>query len=171
MRPGNRHGCARQWGEQYGRRYAQSDLRRAYVGGGPEVIVSSVVWFASPMIERGGCRDGLYRPFLRGDAHLPARYLACRFLFRREGNRRSIRLGLALESTIAMIGGLLAPGCSCRSGPDLVFPSPRSRSAPFFVFRRFTAIAVLAARRPHHRGGLLAFAKSHWSPRHIFAGA
>ena len=103
---------------------AQSDLRRAYVGGGPGVLVSSLVWFAAAAVaEARGIGPAFAVLFFGGMLIFPLATLASRLLFRRAREARENPLGaLALESTVAMIGGLLAAWLFLPSRPDYVFP-------------------------------------------------
>ena len=117
---------------------AQRDLGRAYVGGGPGVLVSSLVWFAAALVEtRSGTGPAFAALFLGGMLIFPTSMVACRFLFRRERESRANPLGrLALESTIAMIGGLLAAWLFLPLRPDLVFPvAAIAVGTHYFVFR------------------------------------
>lgn len=103
---------------------AQADLRRAYVGGGPGVFISGLIWCATAAIERGrGTGPAFLIFFLGGMLIFPLATLTCRLLFRRTkevaGNPFG---GTALESTVAMIGGLFAAWLFLPLRPDYVFP-------------------------------------------------
>lgn len=103
---------------------AQRDLRRAYVGGGPGVFVSGLVWIAAALVEAGkGVGPAFAMLFFGGMAIFPVSAMASRLLFRREKEASVNPLGaIALESTIAMIGGLFAAWLFLRFQPDYVFP-------------------------------------------------
>lgn len=103
---------------------AQADLRRAYVGGGPGAIVSSLVWFAAAIIEaQHGIPLAFKVLFFGGFLIFPVSTLLCRFAFRRAKDSIDNPLALvALESTIAMIGCLFAAWLFVPLAPDLVFP-------------------------------------------------
>jgi hypothetical protein len=103
---------------------AQRDLRRAYVGGGPGLFVSALVWFTAAAVERGhGIREAFVVLFLGGMLIFPLATLASRLLFHRKKEASENPLGkLALESTIAMIGGLFAAWLILPHRPDFVFP-------------------------------------------------
>ena len=103
---------------------AQSDIRRAYVGGGPGVLVSSLVWFAAGIVERvQGIPTAFAALFLGGMLIFPVSAIAARLVFRREKEAPGNPLGrTALESTIAMIGGLFAAWLFLPFRPDYVFP-------------------------------------------------
>ncbi|HET9428412.1 MAG TPA: hypothetical protein VFO69_08660 [Allosphingosinicella sp.] len=117
---------------------AQKDLRRAYVGGGPGVIVSSLVWFAAALVERQeGVGPAFISLFFGGMLIFPLSLLASRLLFRRAKESGANPLGgLALESTIAMIGGLLAAWLFLPLRPELVFPiAAVAVGTHYFVFK------------------------------------
>ena len=105
-------------------RDAQRDLRRAFVGGGPGVFVSALVWFAAAAVERSeGVAPAFAGLFLGGMLIFPLSAVASRLLFRREKEASDNPLGaIALESTIAMIGGLFAAWLFIRFQPAYVFP-------------------------------------------------
>lgn len=103
---------------------AQRDLRRAYVGGGTGVFVSALVWFAAASVEPSrGVGFAFAVLFFGGMLIFPLSTLASRLAFRRERESPDNPLGgVALESTIAMIGGLFAAWLFLPHRPDLVFP-------------------------------------------------
>ncbi|MEA1014449.1 DUF7010 family protein [Sphingosinicella sp. LY1275] len=103
---------------------AQSDLRRAYVGGGPGVFVSGLVWLAAAMVERkAGIGPAFTTLFFGGMLIFPLGALACRLVFKRAKEAADNRLAaIALESTVAMIGGLLAAWLFLPLEPAHVFP-------------------------------------------------
>ena len=103
---------------------AQSDLRRAFVGGGPGVFVSALIWFAAAAVERShGTGTAFAVLFVGGMLIFPLATLASRLLFRRPKESPDNPLGLvALESTVAMIGGLFAAWLFLPYEPAYVFP-------------------------------------------------
>lgn len=103
---------------------AQSDLRRAYVGGGPGAVISSLVWACAGLARHfGGTSRAFSLLFFGGMLIFPLSVLLARTLFRREKVARDNGLGgAALESTIAMIGGLFAAWLFLPARPSLVFP-------------------------------------------------
>jgi hypothetical protein len=103
---------------------AQRDLRRAYVGGGPGVFISGSIWVAAALVEKSwGIGPAFAMLFFAGMLIFPLSVLACRLLFRRERESADNPLGIvALESTIAMIGGLFAAWLFLPYRPDYVFP-------------------------------------------------
>ena len=105
-------------------RDAQRDLRRAFVGGGPGVFVSSVVWFAAAWVEwTSGIGLAFAVLFFAGMLIYPLGTLGSRLVFRRHKQAPDNPLGaLALESTIAMLGGLFAAWLFLRFEPTYVFP-------------------------------------------------
>lgn len=103
---------------------AQRDLRRAYVGGGPGVLISGAVWLVAATVERAsGIGVGFAALFFGGMTIFAGARLTCRIVFRRQNESSANPLGMtALESTIAMIGGLFAAWLFLPSKPILVFP-------------------------------------------------
>lgn len=103
---------------------AQRDIRRAYVGGGPGVIVSSLVWLVTALTQqRSDTAHAFVVLFIGGMFIFPVSMLVCRALLRREKEAKDNPLGMtALESTIAMIGGLFGAWLFLRHDPALVFP-------------------------------------------------
>jgi hypothetical protein len=103
---------------------AQRDLRRAYAGGGPGVFVSSMAWFAAAWVEQArGVGPAFVVLFFAGMLIYPLSTLASRLLFQRKKEASGNPLaGVALESTIAMIGGLFAAWLILPFQPNFVFP-------------------------------------------------
>lgn len=103
---------------------AQRDLQRAYVGGGPGIFVSALVWLTAALVEqREGVGIAFAVLFLGGMLIFPVGTLASRFLFGRAKEAAENPLGAtALECTIAMIGGLFAAWLFLPLRPDYVFP-------------------------------------------------
>lgn len=103
---------------------AQREIRHAYVNGGPGAFVSAVVWLIAAMVEpRSGVATAFTTLFFGGFLIFPLGQLLSRLVFRRpaESAGNPLRL-IALESTIAMIGGLCAAWLFVRREPALVFP-------------------------------------------------
>jgi hypothetical protein len=102
---------------------AQRDLRRSFVGGGPGIFVSALVWLAAATVEQSrGAGPAFAILFFAGMLIFPLSTLACRLLFRRAKEAPDNPLGLlALESTIAMIGGLFAAWLFLPFEPTYVF--------------------------------------------------
>lgn len=103
---------------------AQQDLRRAFVGGGPGAIVSGVIWLiAAFVMKQRGPGPAFAFLFFGGMLIFPLAQLASRFLFRRSPISKDNPLGrVALESTLAMIGGLFAAWLFLSIRPAYVFP-------------------------------------------------
>jgi Na+-transporting methylmalonyl-CoA/oxaloacetate decarboxylase gamma subunit len=103
---------------------AQRDISRAYLGGGPGVFVSALAWFAAALVEQSrGVGTAFIVLFFAGMLIYPLSTAISRFVFRREKEAPDNPLGLlALESTIAMIGGLFAAWLFLRFEPSYVFP-------------------------------------------------
>lgn len=131
---------------------AQHDLGRAYVGGGPGAVVSSLVWIAAAIAaSRHGVATAFTVLFFGGVLIFPLSKLVCRTVFRRANEQRENPLGAtALECTIAMIGGLFAAWLYLPLKPALVFPlAAIAVGTHYLVFktvygdRTFWALAAL----------------------------
>lgn len=103
---------------------AQQDFRRAYVGGGPGVFVSGTVWIVASLVQESrGTATAFAVLFVGGMLIFPLSTLLCRLLFSRKKETADNRLGrVALESTIAMLGGLFVAWLFLRFEPDYAFP-------------------------------------------------
>ena len=116
----------------------QADLRRAYVGGGPGAFVSGVLWFVAAWVEvNHGIRTAFVALFFGGMMIYPLGLAASRLLFRRASETSGNPMGpVALESTIAMIGCLLAAWLILPFQPALVFPiAAVAVGTHYFVFK------------------------------------
>ncbi|WP_309602442.1 DUF7010 family protein [Sphingomonas sp.] len=117
---------------------AQADLRRAYVGGGPGAFVSGLLWFIAAWVEaRHGTRTAFIALFFGGMLIFPLGLAASRLLFRRARESGDNPMGMvALESTIAMIGCLLAAWLILPLKPELAFPlAAVAVGTHYFVFK------------------------------------
>ena len=105
-------------------REAQRDISRAYVGGGPGVGVSALVWLAAGIVERSeGVGTAFVVLFFGGMLIFPLATMVSRLGFGRAKEAAENPLGtIALESTIAMLGGLFAAWLFLRLEPAWVFP-------------------------------------------------
>ena len=103
---------------------AQRDIRRAYTGGGPGLIFSAVVWLAAALAQTShGTAFAFGLLFIGGMAIFPAGLALSRLVFRRAAETKGNPLGItALESTICMIGGLIAAWLMLPLKPAWVFP-------------------------------------------------
>jgi hypothetical protein len=103
---------------------AQRDISRAYVGGGPGVFVSAMVWMTAGLVERSsGIGIGFAVLFVGGMLIFPLSLFIARLVFRRAGESPDNGLArTALESTVAMIGGLFAAWLFLPLRPAYVFP-------------------------------------------------
>lgn len=103
---------------------AQADMRRAYVDGGPGVFISGAVWLiAAGVLHLHGPKAGFAALFLGGMLIFPLSKLATRFAFGRANEAKGNPLAAtALESTIAMIGGLVVAWLFLPLKPVLAFP-------------------------------------------------
>ena len=88
------------------------------------MFVSGLVWVAAAWVESSyGVARAFPIFFFAGMFIFPLGALACRFLFRRERESRENPIAqIALESTVAMIGGLFAAWLFLPFNPDYVFP-------------------------------------------------
>jgi hypothetical protein len=117
---------------------AQRDMRRAYVGGGPGAIVSAMVWLSAALAQRNAETAGAFAVlFIGGLFIFPLSLLVSRVLFLRRKEAADNPLGMtALESTIAMIGGLFAAYLFLRHEPAFVFPfAAIAVGTHYFVFK------------------------------------
>ena len=117
---------------------AQENLRRAYVGGGPGVAISGVVWLVAAWIQdTHGVGTGFAALFFGGMLIFPVTKLVCRTVFRRENESPGNPFGMTvLESTVAMIGGLFAAWLFVSLKPALVFPlAAIAVGTHYFVFK------------------------------------
>lgn len=103
---------------------AQEDNRRAFVGGGPGACISGVLWLIAAFVQRQrGVGVAFAFLFFGGMLIFPLSQLASRHLFKRAAATKGNQLGgVALESTVAMIGGLFAAWLFLPSKPASVFP-------------------------------------------------
>lgn len=130
---------------------AQQDLSRAYVGGGPGVVISGLIWLVAAWIElTKGIPTAFTVLFFGGMLIFPISALIRSAIFRRAKESADNRLGMTvLESTIAMIGGLLAAWLFISVRPDYVFPlAAIAVGTHYFAFRTAygdTIFWVLAA--------------------------
>ncbi|WP_309629076.1 DUF7010 family protein [Brevundimonas sp.] len=106
-------------------RDAQQDLRSAYVGGGPGVIVSGLVWLAAGLVEQTqGIQTAFIVLFLGGMLIFPLTTLVVKFGFKRAKATAGNPLGATvMESTVAMIGGLVVAWLFLPYQPEWVFPA------------------------------------------------
>jgi len=117
---------------------AQQDLRRAYVGGGPGVTISGLVWLvATWTLHTQGVGTGFVALFVGGMLIFPLTKLVCRFAFRRANESAANPFGMTvLECTIAMIGGLFAAWLFIGPKPEWVFPlAAIAVGTHYFVFK------------------------------------
>ena len=103
---------------------AQQDSRRAFVGGGPGAFISGAVWLISALtIKQQGVGPAFAVLFFGGMLIFPLAQLISRFLFKRSPAAPGNPLGrVAVESTMAMGGGLFAAWLFLFIRPGYVFP-------------------------------------------------
>ena len=117
---------------------AQADLRRAYVRGGPGAFISGSLWFVAAWVEaHHGIRNSFITLFFGGMLIYPLGLAASRLLFRRASESSGNPMApIALESTIAMIGCLLAAWLILPFKPEMVFPiAAIAVGTHYFVFK------------------------------------
>lgn len=117
---------------------AQSELRTAFVGGGPGMVISGLFWLAAGLVATNhGIGPAFYLLFVTGMLIFPLAALLCRFAFRRSNPDRANPIGrIALESTIAMIAGLVVAWLLLPLRPEWVFPiAAIAVGTHFFAFR------------------------------------
>lgn len=116
----------------------QSELRHAYVRGGPGAIVSGMVWLAAAITATySSVANGFYLLFFAGMFIFPASKLALKLFFQRSSESKANPGGLiVLETVFPMIGGLIAAWLLLPHRPDFVFPvSAIAVGAHYFGFR------------------------------------
>jgi hypothetical protein len=91
-------------------RQAQDAISRSFVGGGPGVVYSGLIWIVAGFVHlRSDVNTAFIVLFIGGMTIFPASILLSRILFRRPNLSSGNPLGtLGLESTIAMLAGLFA---------------------------------------------------------------
>lgn len=117
---------------------AQRDLGRAYVGGGPGVVISGIIWLAATGIQHAkGVGAGFAALFFGGMLIFPIAKLLCRTAFHRANESSSNPFGATvLEGTMAMIGGLFAAWLFLPFKPSLVFPlAAIAVGTHYFIFK------------------------------------
>ena len=117
---------------------AQGDVRRSFVGGGPGVFVSGLVWCAAAIAEaQRGVGFGFAVLFFGGMLIFPLSLLVARVVFRRAAPQSGNGLtAIALESTAAMIAGLFAAYLLLPHAPRLVLPlAALAVGTHYFAFR------------------------------------
>jgi hypothetical protein len=143
---------------------AQVENRGCFVGGGPGVIVSGLVWLmAALVLSQAGTPPAFATLFFGGMLIAPVATAVERYGFRRPApSKENALVALGLETAIAMIAGLLAAYLVLRSSPQWVFPI-----AAMVVGTRYFSFATLYGNRVFYLlGGLIAAigAASIWGP-------
>lgn len=117
---------------------AQSELRKAYLRGGPGAIISGLVWLAAGVAATtSGVRMGFVVLFFGGMLIFPLATLIVRTLLRREPVSTNNPGGLTVIETIfPMTSGLMAAWLFIPYRPELVFPmSAIAVGSHYFGFR------------------------------------
>lgn len=124
---------------------AQADMRAAYVGGSPGVLVSGLVWLVAGWLwDRSGVESGFTALFVGGILIFPASLLVSRLVFRAPKVATANPLErLALESTFTLFAGSLLAYCFLRVAPELAFPAMAvAIGVRYFVFRTVYGSAI-----------------------------
>ena len=103
---------------------AQRQIGDAFVDGGPGAIISAVVWLiAGYFAGTAGLPTAFAALFIGGIFIFPLSALVCKLAFKRSASVSGNPLGLlCLESTIAMLGCLLAAWLILPYRPEFAFP-------------------------------------------------
>lgn len=103
---------------------AQRDIRNSHAGGGVGAVVSGLVWLVAAFTEaHHGTRTGFIALFFGGMLIFPVSSLIVRAVLKRKAPPAGNPLTpIAMESTIAMIGGLFAAWLLLATAPHYVFP-------------------------------------------------
>jgi len=118
--------------------HAQRDLRRAFVGGGPGLAISGIFWLTAGLVATArGVAPAFVVLFVTGMLIFPLATLVCRFAFGRDAPAADNPMGrIALESTLAMLSGLVVAWLLLPLRPDWAFPlSAFAVGTHFFAFR------------------------------------
>lgn len=153
---------------------AQREMRTAYFIGGPGVLISGFVWLACAYVDaRYGLTAGFLALLIGGIFIFPISLVVCRLALKRPSESRGNPLGItALESTIAMAGGILAAWLMVDASPEKVLPlAALAVGTRYFLFRTIygdstywllagllTALALTALLTPVAIRGGVAFA-------------
>lgn len=117
---------------------AQFDLRRAFVGGGPGLVISGLFWLTAGLVaSTRGVGPAFVLLFITGMLIFPLGTLVRRWAFGRQPAATDNPMGrIALESTFTMIAGLIVAWLILPLRPDWVFPiAAIAVGTHFFAFR------------------------------------
>lgn len=150
---------------------AQAECRRSFVGGGPGVIVSGLVWLAAAaVLARAGTPTAFATLFFGGMLIVPIATILERQVFRRPPiSKENALAAIGFETVFAMIGCLIAAYLLLAHAPDLVFPV-----AAIAIGTRYFTFATLYGNKAFYvLGGLIAAigAVGIWGPVEIPGGA
>jgi len=103
---------------------AQQDMRRAYVDGGPGVLVSALNWFVAFAVQQhSGTKSAFIALFVGGMFIFPIGKSVTRFVFGRADETPGNPLSAtALESTLPMLAGLFGAWLILPLAPSLALP-------------------------------------------------
>jgi hypothetical protein len=132
---------------------AQAECRRCFVGGGPGVVVSGLVWLAAAAVaERAGTSTAFATLFFGGMLIAPVTTVIERGLFGRPPTSPENALpAIGFETVFAMIGGLAAAFLLLQHAPHLVFPV----AAIAVGARYFTFATIYGTKVYYLLGGLI----------------
>jgi hypothetical protein len=117
---------------------AQSELRNAYVHGGPGTLISGIVWLVAAITELNtNVATGFIVLFFGGMFIFPAAKLVVQGLFRRQPESKQNPGGLTVVETLfPMISGLFTAWLILPDHPEFVFSiAAISVGAHYFGFR------------------------------------
>ena len=103
---------------------AQADSRSAFVGGGPGVVVSGLVWLAAAaVLQHQGLKPAFATLFFGGMLIVPVATFLERQVFRRPPPSKDNALAaIGFQTVFAMIGCLIAAYLLLPHAPEFVFP-------------------------------------------------
>jgi hypothetical protein len=132
---------------------AQAECRYCFVGGGPGVVVSGLVWLAaSAVYGSAGTTTAFAALFFGGMLIAPIATAVERVLFRRRAPSRDNALpAIGFETVFAMIGGLIAAFLVMQHAPQWAFPV----AAIAVGARYFTFATIYGTKAYYALGGLI----------------
>jgi hypothetical protein len=133
---------------------AQAENRRSFVGGGPGVVVSGLVWLAAAVtLQQAGVKPGFAALFFGGMLIAPVSTAVVRAIFRRAAPARENALAaIGFETVFSLIASLLAAWLLMASAPDFVFPV----AAMAIGARYFTFATLYGSKLYYALGGAIA---------------
>lgn len=149
---------------------AQAECRRSFVGGGPGVVVSGLLWLAAAVVlMRAQTAAAFATLFFGGMLIVPIATIIERQVFRRAPvSKENALAAIGFETVFAMIGCLIAAYLLLAHAPALVF----AVAAIAIGTRYFTFSTLYGNRIFYGLGGLIAAigAVGIWGPVEIPGG-